>query len=551
MNNKINFEVLNLYSTYEYNSKSSVLDAAFFLLNDENYEINYNMISCAYSFILFVYSMICINLLNQDDNKTLDLIGNDNYAKILLYNLIYMNDHNHDISNIIYHNLYKNIDFNGLINEYIYNSSKEKDDIDYIDDFYLQEVEDYIDSTYLNQNLLIELDENKLDEIENIKKWKIYLFIVVYYYIILKNEINIHSRKTGPYILLKTLINSYIVCNFIVKLQSIDLDDKEELIDFLEKNEYFNKIYENVIKLFLNIVNGGIEISFESFNFYFSFNSIEDESESTFLNNIFDDIFLLKENFHNYTRTEADIILVNTIKNLFTEDKVITCLNDLRNIVNIISQENNSYNLNDFYENILNIFLDNNIDISIIEDIQNESNNYTIMIQELFDGMMYSFIHIDIAETEIKISYIFNNLCNKINNLYKNKELIGYIFQINESSENKANYFFENIINLYKKILMVKFDYDFYENSEEYSDNQEHDEPCYDDFHLKNLSKIDSIIFNEYENDNSIEIGISSLGKKKTPKIAITKTLLYSNNCYCNNNISLNNLKNDFFNSVC
>jgi len=124
MESLINFDSVNSYSKLEYNSKNSVLDAAFYLLNNSNFTYTEEDFEYINSFIIFIYSIICITLIAQSDDGMLNLAGDFTDVKIFAYNLIYMYDNIDDYNeNSI--TLYNNNDFNYIIDDFIINRDEE------------------------------------------------------------------------------------------------------------------------------------------------------------------------------------------------------------------------------------------------------------------------------------------------------------------------------------------------------------------------------------------------------------------------------------------
>jgi len=543
MENFITFDNLNSYSNFEYNSKASVLDAAFYLLNNTVLSYESENIKYINNFIVHIYSIICILLMNNSDNKLLYLVGKNNDLRTFCYNLIYMYDNN-NVYNKNYISFYNDNNSNYLIDDFLYNRDSISDSYDNYLISYNRELINYVENEYMDNSILIQIENF---ENENIENWKIYLFIVVYYFIQLTNKISNFKRKTGSFILLITLKYTIIIYYFIGKLFTIDDDDRGELYKFLENNNYFKNKYMNIMDVFIkNGEDDTISSKYDSFNLIL----INDTLDEDLLKLITDEIFNQEMINNDKTRNDTSYILINFLDLLFTSNSKDAFYN-LKKIVNNINDNFGGFELKEFYEEILSC-ISQNYNTDIIKEICGNTDKYDdykyiTQLENVYDTFMYSFLNIDFENEKIKNNIIF--LCEEINNIYKNTQLNSVFYEIMDETEEGAEYFFRNQINLYAKLLLINDNFGFYDienntidNNINNSDNKYKD--CNDNFHLKNLKKPYTDVYDVgYEN---IQIGHSSLGKKYSLQIPLTKKLFFTDVCYCGNNINLENFPEYF-----
>ena len=541
----LNFASFNFYSKCEYKSQKSVLDAAFFLLYRPVEDESINLL--AYNFIVYIYSLICIGLINDDDEELLQIDNNYNNIMLFVYNLIYMkNSSTYRYKNYIC--FYKNINFNYIIDNFLYNRGIENDDLvcigienfDYNSQEYEKDIIDYVESTLLDSEILFKENDINTD----IQKWKIYMYIIVYYYILLINDIK--NQKNGANILLKTLKNIIVIYNYIFKLNDISEDEDAEFQSFLNDTPFFNDIFKEAYGF---CIDDDGNIRFELFEELFLRFSLDNE------NCVFQ-IRLIINQKYNVSNKIQTAFFYEIVKTLFSDLSVsvndtIEVLND---IVEQVRKSSNYFSFKKFYTYFMKSLLnteDSNVEI-IDEVIRTRYPNEIIF--NIFDGCMYSLLFVDIEKSNI--IDIFKNLCNQINKIYINSKVTRVIYDINIKSKSNAKKFFVNYLNLYKKILLTNIisregcnvDFLIDHVKDNNSGNNDEDNDNGNSFYLKDL-ELQDLVFTE--NTSNIKIGHSSLGKTKTPKIPLTKTLFYSNSCYRDNQITLENLEYDFFTRVC
>ena len=541
----LNFASFNFYSKCEYKSQKSVLDAAFFLLYRPVEDESINLL--AYNFIVYIYSLICIGLINDDDEELLQIDNNYNNIMLFVYNLIYMkNSSNYRDKNYIC--FYKNINFNYIIDNFLYNRGIENDDLvcigienfDYESQQYEKDIIDYVESTLLDSEILFKENDINTD----IQKWKIYMYIIVYYYILLINDIK--NQKNGANILLKTLKNIIVIYNYIFKLNDISEDEDAEFQSFLNDTPFFNDIFKEAYGF---CIDDDGNIRFELFEELFLRFSLDNE------NCVFQ-IRLIINQKYNVSNKIQTAFFYEIVKTLFSDLSVsvndtIEVLND---IVEQVRKSSNYFSFKKFYTYFMKSLLnteDSNVEI-IDEVIRTRYPNEIIF--NIFDGCMYSLLFVDIEKSNI--IDIFKNLCNQINKIYINSKVTRVIYDINIKSKSNAKKFFVNYLNLYKKILLTNIisregcnvDFLIDHVKDNNSGNNDEDNDDGNSFYLKDL-ELQNLVFTE--NTSNIKIGHSSLGKTKTPKIPLTKTLFYSNSCYRDNTITLENLEYDFFTRIC
>jgi len=550
MESLINFDSVNFYSKLEYKSKNSVLDAAFGLLDDVNFDDTENF-KYINSFIIFIYSIICITLIAQSDDGMLNLggdftliaqsddgmlnLGGDfTDIKIFAYNLIYMYD-NIDNNNKNSIGLYNNNDFNYIIDEFITNRSDENQS-EFDENYSSVELVNHVEeSPYMNNYFLIQTES--IQDID-LKEWQICLYITVYYFILLVNDITNEKRKSGPLLLLKTLKYILLISYSINILITIDENSETQFYTFLENNSYFNNMYTKICAFFFNNDDGNF--NYDILNYLVEipdiFKSVQNLSSRILVASI-------------ETRSNLYLSLRIALINLDLDDPSINAQNNLSQIVKKINAEYDSFPLIEFYDNVL-FTISENINNDIISNIAETVNEYNYLkniyiskLENVFDTFIYNFLfYKNSGQYSENIKY----LCDNINNIYKNKQLYNVFWDILFDTKEYAEYFFEHKINFYRKSLLIAGIDNF--NSED--EENEEDEPCYDDFHLKNLQKLNSDE-NDFEYSDNLQIGHSVLGRKYNLQIPLTKKLFFTDVCYCGDNISLENFPAFFYNNEC
>jgi hypothetical protein len=543
MESLINLDSVNSYSKLEYNSKNSVLDAAFYLLNNSNFTYTEEDFEYINSFIIFIYSIICITLIAQSDDGMLNLAGDFTDVKIFAYNLIYMYD-NIDDYNENYIGLYNNNDFNYIIDDFIINRDEENqqhsEDNDYSNDLVT-----HVEEAYMDNSLLI---QTEVIQDSNLKDWQICLYLTVYYFILLVNDINNTSRKTGPFILLKILKYILLICYSINTLTILDENDETEFFDFLENNSYFSNMYTKIFAFFFNI-DEGVEFKYDIFNYLLEIISDPDiVLEAT--QSLSTQILVVEsiETTNNLYNALGDALI-----NLNLYDPYIDAQRELQNIKADISREYNCLSLKTFYENVLFTIsetesINNDIINDITEPLNQESyvNNEQIVenLENVFDTFIYNFLFYKTTEDYRKnIKY----LCDSINNIYKNKQLYNVFWDILFNTQHYAEYFFQNKINFYRKSLLIEGINNLN------SDEEDEENNCYvhnEEFNFKNLQKLNSDE-NDFEFSDNLQIGHSVLGRKYNLQISLTRKLFFTDVCYCGDNISLENFPAFFYNNEC
>ena len=537
MESLINLDSVNFYSKLEYNSKKSVLDAAFGLLGNENFTYTEKNFEYINSFIIFIYSIICINLISQSDDGMLNLAGDFTDIKIFAYNLIYMYDNIYNY-NENYINLYNNNDFNYIIDEFITNRCDENQ-LEFDENYFSEDLVSYVEEAYMDNSLLI---QTEIIQDSSLKDWQICLYITVYYFILLVNDITNEKRKTGPLLFLKTLNYILFISYSINILTTINENDEIELFTFLENNSYFNIIYSKINEFFFNNHDGNF--NYDILNYLVEIPDILEIVQSLSSRIL---------NASIETTTNLYVSLRIALINLNLDNpSTINAQNNLYQIVKKINAEYDSFPLIEFYDNVL-FTISENINSDIISNITETVNEYNYLkniyisnLENVFDTFIYNFLfYKNTGEYTENIKY----LCDNINNIYKNKLLYNVFWDILFDTQQYAEYFFEHKINFYRKSLLIEGIDNFNNEDQE----NEEDEPCYDDFHLKYLNKLQNFNSDEdnFEYYDNLQIGHSILGRKYNLQIPLTKKLFFTDVCYCGNQINLDNFPDFFNNNEC
>lgn len=534
MESLINLDSVNSYSKLEYNSKNSVLDAAFYLLNNSNFTYTEEDFKYVNSFIIFIYSIICITLIAQSDDGMLNLAGDFTDVKIFAYNLIYLHDNIDDYNeNSI--TLYNSNDFNYIIDDFIINRDEENQQQSEGNN-YSDHLVSYVEEAYMDNSLLI---QTEIIQDSILKDWKVCLYLTVYYFILLVNDINNTYRKTGPFILLKTLQYILLICYSINTLTILDENDEDEFFDFLENNSYFNNMYTKIFAFFFNTYDGNFK--YDIFNYLVEIpNTLILEATQSLSTQI---LVASIETRSNLYKALGDALI-----NLNLDDPSIKALDNLYQIVKKINAEYDSFPLKTFYKNVL-FTISENINNDIINNITEPLNQgsyiknvYTSNLDNVFDTFIYNFLFYTTSETyPANIKY----LCDSINNIYKNKQLYNVFWDILFDTQQYAEYFFQNKIGLYRKSLLIEGIHNSNRDEEDEEDN------CYiynENFNFKNLQKLNSDE-NDFEYSDNLQIGHSVLGRKYNLQISLTRKLFFTDVCYCGDNISLENFPNFFSNN--
>jgi len=490
----IDFASLNNYATFEYDKNFSVLDAAFALVTifPEN----------AFSFILYVYSKILNELKNDygigyngNSNMYLNLIGKENDARLFLYNLIYMYDNNED-SFDDYFNVYNSNSFNEIIEKYISYCNIENYQNGVINN-YIREIEDYVEGTYMNREIILK----NLNAGSNVEKWKMYVFVAVYYFLDLFNSIK-QGRTSGPFILLKAFLNSTIICQQLFKFLSMRLDNKGALINSLPPQ--IKSIFNGAMKFYFGPPSNGVlsqkygaVINYsENYDFFLKFFSIEDKSLQKITDRF--DKYYTQNELYAYLKQIA--ISNGTQPGIFFER--------LREIITEISelQIGNSSEY-DFYNNFITSASKGQINANgILTEISNSAED------GLFTEYINMFFLLSFEPEEDNYQDLtnnsFNNLIDEINNIYKNlclEDVIQNIIYDPEKKEN-AEEFYAQQIDLFRKKYLPQ------------QPRSEHDSEC-NTICLPTFLKVDV----DYESfpTSSFNIGNSTFGVESPPPVEL------------------------------
>ena len=555
MESLINLDSVNSYSKLEYSSKNSVLDAAFYLLNNENFTYTEEDFEYINSFIIFIYSIICITLIAKSDDGMLNLAGDFTDIKIFAYNLIYMYDNIDDYNeNSI--GLYNNNDFNYIIDDFIINRDEENHQ-QFEDNNYSEDLVSYVEESYMDNSVLI---QTEVIQDSNLKDWQVALYLTVYYFILLVNDINNTYRKTGPFILIKILKYILLISYSINTLIILDENDESEFSDFLENNSYFNNMYTKIFAFFFNI-DEGVDFKFK----YDIFEVLVEVSDPDIVLEATQRLSTQILVASIETRSNLYEVLGSALQSLNLNNSYIDAQTELQQIEADIGSEYNCFSLKTFYENVL-LTISENINIDIISDITETINGnsyiknvYTSNLDNVFDTFIYNFLFYTTTEVyPANIKY----LCDSINNIYKNKQLYNVFWDILFDTQQYAEYFFQNKINFYRKSLLIEGidnlnsdnddDFNSYEEEDD-NNNDDEEDNCYiynENFNFKNLQKLNSDE-NDFEYSDNLQIGHSVLGRKYNLQISLTRKLFFTDVCYCGDNISLENFPAFFYNNEC
>lgn len=540
MESLINFDSVNSYSKLEYSSKNSVLDAAFYLLNNENFTYTEKDFKYINSFIIFIYSIICITLIAKSDDGMLNLAGDFTDIKIFAYNLIYMHNNIYDYNeNSI--GLYNNNDFNYIIDDFIINRDEENQQ-QFEDNNYSEDLVSYVEESKLDNSLLI---QTEVIQDSNLKDWQVALYLTVYYFILLVNDINNTYRKTGPLILIKILKYILLISYSINTLIILHGNDETDFSDFLENNSYFYNMYTKIFAFFFNI-DEGVYVKFK----YYIFEALVEMSDPDIVLEATQRLSSVILVASIETRSNLALSLGIALQSLTLNNSDIDPQTELVQIKADIGREYNCFSLKTFNENVL-LTISENINIDIISDITEPlsegsyiKNIYISNLDNVFDTFIYNFLfYTNTADYPTNIKY----LCDSINNIYKNKQLYNVFWDILFDTQQFAEYFFQNKINFYRKSLLIEGINNLNNDEEDEQDN------CYDyneKFNFKNLQKLNSDE-NDFEYSDNLQIGHSVLGRKYNLQISLTRKLFFTDVCYCGNQINLDNFPDFFNNNEC
>lgn len=562
MNNLLSISTLNNYSEKVYKNEKSVLDAAFDLLVNPDYNENITSEKFkihTYKFIIHVYVIIYLQLLDDSDN-ILYLSGYKNDLKLFAYNIIYLFDNLDDTkyNNIIdcnQQNLYSNT-FNYIISGYLINCNGNQCANPDINE---TNITDVISTNYDYENLI------KPNDIPNFEIWQINIYVICYNYVCLVQDIK--NMDLTPIFLVNTK-NYLNICIIVHCMNQIieDKENREKIDNFLYNNRYFSDIIDKVGAIFYQNNNLRYDMIY---------------CECLFNNYVLEKLYAALIDYYTYkprrpireqkvqgkkeTNTALDNIIKNDVTNatdknvldvkFFYANQLDLCTalgisnKDFSEIMNRIREDiktrNNRGGLQIFYIQFLNQVATHGNKINLIKIPSDIS-----LLNKIFEEFFYSLIldyHIkdgNMANEEYVNKYIKKviiNLCNSINNINLNNILNKKIKNISKKINNKnlVKYFF-NDFSIYFKINQINED-------DENNAEPEKEEYC-DAFYLpNNLSLINS--GNVILDEDNIIIGLSNLNKKNSPPIKLQTTILFDTDevkTYCDKKYTLDNNDIDF-----
>lgn len=529
---------LNSYSRLVYDNKKSTLDAAFELLLNPYYseKITSNIFKNKTAmFILYIYTIVYLQLLSDSDNNMLYLSGNNNDYKLFAYNIIYFYDNQYEE-----YDEYNGIDnqqqsicsndiFYYIISQYL--SNCDIDDDTNIDGYKIT-ITGFINDNYDYEQLI------ELNDTQEFEDWKMYIYVICYNYICLFQ--NIQNDDFVPIFLsnIKNYLNSCIIvyCMNIIINESANNPD---INIFLQENPYFSDIIDSVQEIF-----------YENDNIRFQITNCP---------SLFDNSKLLDNNNKLLETLFYDVIGYNTYKPAATSDSefdkdVNTSIiqkfklyqynlckkldiqeNYFNTTISQIKEQvkrKNRGSLKKNYREFLNKLTTNSDKINLIRD---EENIY--LLNQNFEECFYSLI-LEYHNKENDDNYskqIIINLCDSINNINLNYKLNKKINQINQKINQRLtldNYFFYDF-NIHFKLQQLEN----YQNSD--TDETEY---C-DAFYFPNNLSLQGIVYVDLEDEN-ITMGLFNLSEKNSPPIKLETTILFdSSDAYCGMNYQL--IKNE------
>jgi hypothetical protein len=567
MNNLLSISTLNNYSKLVFNNKKSVLDAAFDLLLDSDYNENISSEKFkihTYKFIIHVYVIIYLQLLDDSDN-ILYLSGYNNELKLFAYNIIYLFDNLDDTTynNIIDHNqttLYT-ATFNYIISDYLFNCSNTNDNDNSADE---TQITSWISENYDYENLIEPFD------IDNFEIWQINIYVVCYNYVCLVEDIKNMNLTPIFLVNIKNYLNSCIIVHCINQIIK-DTENREEIDDFLENNPYFSDIIDKVQDIFYNddtirfpitycecfFNNYILENLYPSLIDYYTYKPLDErgpisKQRTREPNAGLDQVISTeKQNAKNINKLNLKFFISNQYDlcnaiDISNKD-FLKEMDDIRIQVRIqVRKKPIMGGLKNFYIQFLNEVATNSNTINLIKN-----SSDIALLNKNFEECFYSLIldyHIrngyisDPGYVNEYINDVITNLCNSINNINLNNKLNKKIKYISKKINNKnlVKYFF-NDFSIYFKINQINED----ENNGE--NNDEPDEYC-DAFYLPNdlsLSNSGNVVLDE----KNIIIGLFNLNKKNSPPIKLQTTIFFDTDpyqTYCLQNYTLHDSAIEF-----
>jgi hypothetical protein len=527
---------LNSYSRLVYDNKKSTLDAAFELLLTYSNKITSNIFkNQTATFILYMYTIVYLQLLNDSDNNMLYLSGNNNDFKLFAYNIIYFYDNQNEE-----YDEYNGIDYQQkqicssdifyyIISQYLSNCDIDDNNINN----YKTTITEWIGNNYDYEELMESNNDRQPED------WEIYIYVICYNYICLFQDIK--NNASVPFYLsnIKNYLNSCIIvyCMNII-IQSPD-DEMDTINDFLEENQYFSDIIDSVQAIFYNNNdNDNIDIKFQITNCPYLFDAVYNKEK--LLETIFYDVigYYTYKPSNNFAENKSiiekfKIYQYDLCKKLnIQENEFISTINNIKAQV----KNNNRGSLKQFYNNFLNELTLNSDKINLIKT---EENIY--LLNNIFEKCFYSLIlrYHNKERDQNYINQIIINLCDNINNINLNYKLNKKIEEINKKIIKKPtldNYFFNNF-NIHFKLQQIE---------ENYQNSDTVETKYCDAFYFPNNLSLQSI---DYVNlEDNITMGLFNLSEKNSPPIKLETTVLFDHDQideYCNMNYTLK--KNNIF----
>ena len=526
MSKLLSINELNSYSRLVYDNKKSTLDAAFELLLKSYYsekitsDVFKNQTA---NFILYIYTIVYLQLLNDCDDNMLYLSGNNNDFKLFAYNIIYFydNQYNDDYYNEIdeqQETICLNDIFYYIISQYLSNCDTDYNDIN----GYKTTITGFINDNY-DYDELIELNDTQQVD------WEIYIYVICYNYICLYQDINNDDFIPKYLSNIKHYLNSCIIV-YCMNIIINETPGNPDINNFLNEpeNKYFSDIINSVQAIFYT--NNNIRFQITNCPSLFG--------EEKILETIFDYVI----DYYTY----GPAIITNQETGNSRIDKPITEMiikkfqmyqyylcrklgieesNFNRTILEIkgIIMPNNRGSLKKFYSEFLNKITINSDKIDLIKK---EENIY--LLNKKFEECFYSLIvrYHDKENDDGYINKIIINLCDDINNINLNYKLNKKIKGINKGLA-LDNYFFNNF-NIHFKLQQLEN----YQNSD-----MDETEYCDAFYFPESLSLQDIDYVNLTEN---ITMGLFNLSEKNSPPIKLETTVLFDTfDAYCEMNYIL------------
>jgi hypothetical protein len=527
---------LNSYSRLVYDNKKSTLDAAFELLLNPYYseKITSNTFkNQTAKFILYIYTIVYLQLLNDCDNNMLYLSGNNNDFKLFAYNIIYFYDNQYDeydeYNKIDYQQetICSNDIFYYIISQYLSNCNVDEDNNNI--NGYKTTITDFINDNY-DYDELIELNDT-----HQVEDWEIYIYVICYNYICLFQDIKNDAFVPIYLSNIKHYLNSCIIvyCMNIIIKKSTDNPDINQFLDKPE-NKYFSDIIDSVQAIFYDENDIRFKIT----------NCPELFEGEKILETIFDYVI----NYYTYkpainTKLNGEISVNKPITEIIIkkfmlyqyylceklrikEDNFEKTINDIKLAIR------NHCSLKQFYGEFLNKITINSDKIDLIKK---EENIY--LLNKNFQECFYSLIlkYHNKKNDNNYINKIFTNLCDDINNINLNYKLNKKIKEINQGlALNKGlaldNYFFNNF-NIHFKLQQIEN----YQNS-----NTDETEYC-DAFYFPKSLSLQRVNYVD-DLEGNITMGLFNLSEKNSPPIKLETTVLFDtnkNDVYCGMNYIL------------